>query len=185
VVASHDLTNHRTNGVAVQSVAPGGPAAKAGIQAGDVLLKANGRTLRTFLDWEAVKLDLKVGDAIDVTVRSGATTSEHRIVTGDLPTVAASKVRVLRGLDLVTVTPAIRAERHITIESGALVVSIEPEISNQTGIKSGDVIYGINQRVLRTADDVSRELNAIRPGQTFYLYIERGGQRGSLPLRMN
>ena len=50
----------------VASVAPGGPAAGPGSGPGDVLMTANGRRLRNYLDWEAVKLDLHVGDAVTV-----------------------------------------------------------------------------------------------------------------------
>lgn len=175
----------RTGGLPVKSVAPDGPAARAGIKVGDILLKANGHQLRTFLDWEAIKLDLKVGDPIAVTVRSGAVTSDHRIVSGDLPTVTASKVRVLQGLDLITVTPAVRAERNVVSASGALVYHIQPNISEQTGIQMGDVIIGINQQPLRTADEVAKALGSMRPGQMFILRLERGGQRGEVQLRMN
>ena len=45
----------------VAAVAPEGPAARAGLTPGDVLVEANGRRLRNYLDWEAVKLDLHVG----------------------------------------------------------------------------------------------------------------------------
>ena len=186
VAAAQDPTDwKRTGGIPVKSVAPEGPAARAGVKAGDMLLKANGRRLRTFLDWEAVKLDLKVGDPIAVTLRSGAATSEHHIVTGDLPTVTAGKVRVLQGLDLITVTPAVRAERSIVTTAGALVYHIQPDISEQTGIQAGDVITGINQQPLRTADDVAKALGAVRAGQMFILWLERGGQTGNVQLRMN
>jgi serine protease Do len=185
-VVVRDLTDHRTSGVTVRSVAPDGPAARAEIKVGDVLLRANGRTLRTYLDWEAVKLDLKVGDAIIVSTKSGATTSDHRIVTGDLPTVAAGKVRVLQGLDLVTVTAAVRAERNIrNAFGGAVVFKIQPDIAAQTGIQADDVIFGINQQPLKTADDVAKALSAVRTGQMFILRIERNGHDAPVQLRMN
>src|SRR5206468_3208717 len=68
-------------GVALATVAPGGPAARAGLRPGDVLVEANGRRLRNYLDWEAVKLDLHVGDSVVVSVRTGSGTSRRRIVT--------------------------------------------------------------------------------------------------------
>ena len=105
-------------------VAPGGPAARAGIRAGAILVEANGRPLRNFLDWEAVKLDLHVGDAVTVVEREGARTVPRRITTADLPTVSAAKVNVLRGLELVTVTPAVQTERRIRSEQGALVFRV-------------------------------------------------------------
>ncbi|MGH7584248.1 MAG: trypsin-like peptidase domain-containing protein [Gemmatimonadales bacterium] len=174
----------QTGGVTVQSVAPDGPAMRAGIRPNDVLVKANGRALRTFLDWEAVKLDLNVGDPITVTVRSAGKTSEHTIVTSDLPSVTATPTRVLQGMDLVTVTPAVRAERGLNTGTGALVVRIAPDIASQIGIQQYDVIIGMNQQLLRTADDVARALNAVRAGQMFVLWIERNGQQIPLQLSM-
>ncbi len=185
IAATRDLTDHRIAGVTVQAVAPGGPAERAGIHPGDVITRANGRPLRTYLDWEAVTLDLKVGEAIDAMVRTGGTEHERRIVTGDLPTLSATKVTVLSGLDLVTVTPAVRAERGIRSQAGALVYQIRPDIAQQTGIQRYDVIFGIDQRELRSADDVAQALKTVRSGQAFRLWIERGGQGFPIVLRMN
>jgi serine protease Do len=186
VNTSHELGDWKaTGGVTVATVTPDGPAAHAGFKPGDILVKANGRQMRTFLDWEAVLLDLNVGDPIAVTVRSAGVTSDRRIVTADLPTVSAPRVRVLQGLDLITVTPAVRAERSISSSSGALIYHIQPDIASQTGLAAGDVIVGIDQRRLATADDVARALAAERAGQVFYLWIERNHQLTRLPLRMN
>jgi serine protease Do len=185
VATSHDISDHRTLGVNVQSVVPGGPAARAGIHVSDVLLTANGRPLRTYLDWEVATLDLKVGDIVTVSVRSGNTTSDRRIVTSNLPTLTANKVRIMQGLDLVTVTPAVQAERGLKVASGALVYSIKPDIAAQTGIAEGDVIIGINQQALNNADDVAKALGGVKAGQPFYLWIDRNGARGPLTLRLN
>ncbi len=162
-------------GARVASVAPGGPAERAGLRPGDVLLQARGRRLRNYLDWEAVKLDLKVGDTVDVLVREGGRTVTRRLVTGDLPTVAAEKVTVLRDLQLVNVTPAIQAERGIKSERGALIYRISPRVSRATGLQEGDVIVAINRTLVRNAAQVGDLLDS-RSGGVFRVYFERDGQ---------
>jgi serine protease Do len=164
-------------GVVLAGVTAEGPAARAGLKAGDVLVEANGRRLRNYLDWEAVKLDLHVGDAVEVVVRSGSgtATAGRRIVTGDLPTVAAEKITVLKDLQLINVTPAIQAERSIRSAQGALIFQISPQVSRATGLQSGDVIVGINRSQVRNGSEVSGLLN-VRSGQVIRIYLEREGQ---------
>ena len=162
-------------GVVIAGVAPGGPSARAGLRAGDVLIEANGRRLRNYLDWEAVKLDLHVGDAVDLAIRTGSSSARRRVITGDLPTVTAEKITVLEDLQLINVTPAIQAERSIRSERGALIFRISPQVSRATGLQPGDVILAVNRSQVRNASDVADLLN-VRPGQVVRIYVERDGQ---------
>ncbi|MBA3343753.1 MAG: trypsin-like peptidase domain-containing protein [Gemmatimonadales bacterium] len=161
-------------GVVLARVAPGGPAAKAGLRAGDVLTAANGRPLRNYLDWEAVKLDLHVGDAVELSVRSGSQTGTRRIVTGDLPTVTAEKITVLQDLQLINVNPSIQAERKIRSERGALIFRVSPQVSRATGLMEGDVIVAVNRTPVQTAADVA-DLLDVRSGDVVRVYLERQG----------
>ena len=165
----------RAGGVTVTSVAPGGPAAKASLRQGDVLTEANGRPLRNYLDWEAVKLDLHVGDSVSLAVRSGRQTVRRRVVTGDLPSVTAEKYSLLEGIELIDVTPAIRAERGIRSEAGVLIFKVVPEVTQQTTLREGDVILAINRTPVRAAAQVGELLN-VRAGEILRIYLEREGQ---------
>src|SRR5206468_11891018 len=82
----------RSGGLRVSSVAEGGPAARAGLAADDVLLMARGRRLRTFLDWEAALLDASPGDTLSVAYRRGGRTRTARLGVSYLPSSIAEKV---------------------------------------------------------------------------------------------
>ena len=163
-------------GVTVIRVAGDGPAARGGITEGTVLVEANGRRLRNYLDWEAVKLDLHVGDKVFVRIKRGSGTVAREFTTGDLPTSAATKVTVLRGLEVVTVTPAIQAERGLGSSKGALIVSLTDAVARGTGLREGDVILAINRSLVTTAKQFADLLEAARDDQAFRIYFERNGQ---------
>ena len=177
VVGANAMRDWKSEGgVRIAAVAPGGPAARAGLKPGDVLTNANGRPLRNYLDWEAVKLDLHVGDVVTVGIRTAAgAVASRRIVTGDLPTVTAPKVTVLRDLQLITVTPAIQAERSLRSPDGALIFKLTPDVARATGLQEGDVIVGVNRVRIHDAGALAAALQAIQPREPFRLVFERGG----------
>ena len=177
VVGASAMRNWKTEGgVRIAAVAPGGPADRAGLKPGDVLTNANGRTLRNYLDWEAVKLDLHVGDVVTVGLRgAGGAAASRRIVTGDLPTVTAPKVTVLRDLQLITVTPAIQAERSLRSTDGALIFRLTPDVARATGLQAGDVIVGVNRVRIHDAAQLATVLQALQAREPFRLVFERGG----------
>jgi type II secretory pathway component PulC len=73
----------------------------------------------------------------------------------------------------------VRAERGIRSESGAMIVSISPELSAQFGFQNGDVLVSINNVPIRTAEDAAgafRALQAARRGGALQIVVERRGQ---------
>ena len=168
----------RTGGVALTAVAPDGPAAEAGLRQGDVLLTAAGRPMRTFLDWESVKLDVAPGDTLPLTYSRDGQERSATVVVADLPTAIADKVEVLGEMQLVTVTPAIRQERNIQSDRGALIFDIGASAQRSTGLRSGDVIYQINRQRVTRAEDVPDIIRDVARRGAVRIYFERGGSQG-------
>jgi serine protease Do len=179
VAGAEDLRGwKRAGGLRVTEVAPGGPAARAGLGVGDVLVSASGHALRTFLDWEAVLLDTGPGETLAVSYRRDGERRATRIAVTDLPTTLAEKVSVLGGMKVVTVTPAVRAERNIRSDHGALIYDIPDEMEQATGLRSGDVILQINRIRIRSAEELRRAFAAAAGGGAVTVWFERGGQLG-------
>jgi serine protease Do len=154
-------------------VAPGSPAAEAGLSQGDRLAEANGRPLATPLDFESVLLDLRAGDPVEV--RVDGQRSPLSLVTETLPTSRAQRVEVLEDLEVVTVDPGIRAEQGIGSEAGALITGISPALSQNLGLRRGDVLVQINQDRIMTAEDAARAIRGLRRGARVRIYFERNG----------
>ena len=163
-------------GVTVEAVAPGSPAARAGMQVGDRILRAGTRPLRNPFDWQAVVLDLRVGDPITLTVRRGNRELPISITVADLPEVGAEKVEVLRELQLVTVTPAIRVERNLQTRQGALIYQVTDRISRDLGLQAGDVIVQINNYPIASADEAARAIDVFGSRGPVRMFFERGGR---------
>src|SRR5881396_495909 len=178
VAGAEDLRGwKRAGGLRVTQVAPGGPAGRAGVVAGDVLVNARGRRLRTFLDWEAVMLDTGPGDTLSVSFRRGGGESRSaRLLVTDFPTTLAEKVAVLGGMKVVTVTQAVRAERNIQSDHGALIYDLPDDMEEATGLRSGDVILQINRVRVSSAEDLRRAFAATAGAGAVTVWYERSGR---------
>ncbi|MBA3341239.1 MAG: trypsin-like peptidase domain-containing protein [Gemmatimonadaceae bacterium] len=165
-----------SNGVVISAVVPGSPAARAGIATGDVLLRSRDRVMRTPYDWEAERLELRVGEDVPLLVRRGNREIAATVRVADLPEVNAPKVTVLREIQLVTLTPAIRAERGIRRASGALVQTVSARVAEQLGIQPGDLILQINRVPIADAESAARALDYYGGRGAIAMYFERQGR---------
>ncbi|MBT8398058.1 MAG: PDZ domain-containing protein [Gemmatimonadetes bacterium] len=163
----------RTRGVQVSSVAPGSPADQAGLSPGDRLVGANGNRLGSPIDFEAVLLDAKAGDEVDLAVQGRR--DPVRLVAEALPTSRAERIEILRDLEVISVTPEIRAERDIRAEAGALITGISASLSRSLSLARGDVILQINNTPVTTAEEAARALRQLPGGVRVRLYFERNG----------
>lgn len=139
----------------VRRVAAGSPGDEAGLREDDVLLSADGKPVRSPLDWEVALLEAGVGGTLDLRYRREGRERTTTLEVEELPSETAERVEVLRGLQLVSVTPQIAVERRLAVERGALIVSVRDDVAGRTGMRAGDVIVAINQREVGDANEAA------------------------------
>jgi len=164
------------SGLVVGAVVPGSPAEQAGIRRGDVLTRSRSRAIHNAYDWEAELLDLRVGEKVPLVFRRGAKEIPITVTIADLPEVSAAKVAVLKELELVTLTPAIRADRGIRSTRGALIYNLSERVSDELGLEKGDVIVQINRIPIASANDAARALDTAAGREIIHMFFERGGR---------
>ena len=162
----------RTHGVAVSSVFPSSPAARAQISRGDRVVTANGKVLRTFLDFESLLLDLEEGESITLGIEGRR--ESVTLVSEAPPSVSADRVTALEQMELITVTPGIRSERSLSYETGALIVVIQPDLESLIGLRAGDVILQIDRRRIESAEQAAEVLR--QASGRVAVYVERNGE---------
>jgi serine protease Do len=173
-----------TAGVPVASVIPGSPAARAGIRPGDVIVRSRERVLNNPYDWYAELLELRVGERNPLIIRRGNREIPVTVEIADLPDVNAPRVTVLREIELISLTPAIRAQYNIRSRQGAVVNRVSERVQQQIGIQTGDVIVQINRTPTPDAQAVERILTNYGRGG-LRMYFERGGQIYATEFRFN
>jgi type II secretory pathway component PulC len=135
-------------------------------------MTADGRALRTQLDFESLMLDLTAGESLslDIDGREEAVT----LVAVELPSISADRVIALEQMELVTVTLEIRTERNLRYESGALIVAIERDLEGRIGLREGDVILQINRTAVASAEQAAQLLR--QAAGNVAVYVERNGE---------
>jgi serine protease Do len=168
----------RTRRVRISSVVPGSPADRAGLRAGMVVASIGGHRVRSPLDWDAGLLESRPGQALQVLAADdGGAERTLTVTAGDLPSVGAQRVQALRDFQLVTLTPAIRAERGLSSTSGALIVGLS-DAAQRVGLQQGDLILQINRTRVSSAHEVAQALQSLA-GRSVVVYFERAGQIGA------
>jgi serine protease Do len=84
-------------------------------------------------------------------------------------------VAVLKEIELVTLTPAIRTERGVRSSQGAVVYKVSQRVTEELGLQAGDVIVQVNRATVGDAQQAGRLLESMTGRGPIRMIIERGG----------
>ena len=165
-----ELVGVRENtGAMVSSVTPDSPAAKAGIEAGDVILKFDGKEISTMRGLPRVVAQTPIGKTADIEYLRKGQKKSARVVVGRLvedepPAGPANSERSLVGLKLAPLTEEMRKKFGLKdTVNGVVITEIEPgSPAAQSRAKVGDVIIEAGEEAVSSVEDISKRIEAVR-----------------------
>jgi serine protease Do len=179
----------RPRGALVGQVLPGGPAEKAGVKSGDVILSVNGKNVERSTQLPSVISAIKPGEPARVEVwRDGAAKTlsvkveefkeeVQRVANRDVEEPAkADKL----GL---SVRPLDADERKSAETEGYLLVEDVTGPAAAAGVRPGDVILGINGKPVKSISELKNATSS--SSKTVAILLEREGTQLFLPIRIS
>jgi Do/DeqQ family serine protease len=174
-------------GAIISRVAPHSPAADAGLRAGDVIVQFNGQRIKDSAQLTGLVVGTSSGTKVPITYyRNGqpqtttATIDELRLEDDDGradngPSDHAAVTGF--GLTLGNITPDLARQLQLPASTqGALVENVEPFTpAASSGLRPGDVIVQANRNPVQSAQDASRLLRQVKPGESAFLLLNRQG----------
>ena len=98
------------------------------------------------------------------------------LVVEALPSSQAEKVSALGDMRLITVTPAIKQERGLSRDHGALIYEIGSATRRSTGLRRDDVVLQINRQRIDDARQVQEAFHlAVGSRSPIRVFVERDG----------
>ena len=162
-------------GALVAGVEPNSPAAKAGLQPGDVIVDVDGKSVSNPRDLAVDVAAVKPGNASHLEViRDGArqtltanvTSMPARIASNGSGNDGAGNApnQPSIGLALAPLSPDMRSQMNLPSQTrGAVVAQVEPgSASEQAGLHQGDVIVGVGSHAVTSPEDT---VSAIRSAE--------------------
>ncbi len=170
-------------GALVSSVEKGGPAAKAGLEPGDVILGINGKEVVNSSELPAIVAAITPGSSANLQVwRKGVTRqidvevgkfADEKVASNDTPEAAKGRL----GVVVRALTPEER--RSAELASGVVVQDVSGAAA-RAGMQPGDVILSINDQRITSAEQL-RSLVA-KAGKHVAVLVERGDSRIFIPI---
>jgi serine protease Do len=165
------------HGALVAGVDEKGPAKPAGIEAGDVIVKFDGKDIREMRDLPRVVADTTVGKAVEVVIIRKGQPETRTVTLGRLEDgekqlaeaktdVPAQKpvVKKTLGLDLANLDDALRTKYKVKDGvKGVVIVAVDADSpANSQHLSPGDVIVEVAQEAVASADDFQAKIDKLK-----------------------
>ncbi len=175
-----------SEGVLVQGIFEGGPAARGGIKTYDVITEVNGQTISGSRDFARIVRNLSVGAKAKINLLREGKVLSREITIGKFPRSARPRLeeseapRLSRGVESPTgvvmteLTSMARRKWNIHPSvQGVLVEGVRPKsLAARAGLREGDVIREIDRKAVSNVGSAEKALS--KQGKSLLLQVQRG-----------
>ena len=176
---AESLGLHDPDGAMVAGVSNDGPAGKAKIHNGDIILKFNGEDVKSWHNLPRIVAETPIGRSVPVTLWRDGKQQDVQVSVAELPDDQAQQASATApakpvtpqpaeisglGLSLAPITDDARGKYQLNADQkGVVITKIAPNsAASDRGLRPGDVIVEVQQEAVNSPSDVQDRVDRIR-----------------------
>lgn len=171
-------------GALVSDVTPNGPADKAGIKRGDIIVELNGNKIQSVSQLTSTVALTAPGTQEKLKVIREGEEKEITVIIGELPEnigvqpteeKAQGETEQKLGLSAEEINSQIASRFNLREEQGVIITSVLPgSIAAESGFMPGDIVLEINRKPIGNIGDYQGALQSLEKGKSALFLVKRG-----------
>lgn len=176
-------------GALVADVTRNGPAEKAGIKRGDVIISFDGKEIKEMNELPFIVASTPVNKTVLVEVMRRGKKKSIKVKIGELKEEAEAKAEIEEqsdlGMTVEKITPELVRQFGLSGRSGLVVVQVENNSpAEKAGIRQGDILVEIDQEPINELSKYREKLQEYEKGDTILFLVKRKGTTLYLTLKI-
>ena len=176
-------------GALIADISIGGPAEKANLKRGDVIISFNGNIIKEMKDLPYIVAATPVGEKVKVEVIRNGRKETLDIIVGELQSKydpgSPAEARPYLGLTVEKITPQIARNLGISGTEGLIISQIENNSpAAEAGLRVRDVVLEIDQSSINNLSDFQQKLRSYNNQDSILFLVKRGSSTLYLILKV-
>jgi len=172
-------------GALVADVVKGGPADKAGIQRGDVIVRFDGQIVESQHELPTMVAYLPVNTEVKVVVLRDGKEKTFEVTLEEMtdeavasgPAKKDEELKEEMGFSVQSLTPELVKQLDLDSADGVLITSVEPgSPAAEAGLRRGDVILEVDRKIIEDSKVLSKVMEKAKKKKSVLFLVNRGGR---------
>ncbi|TMA05427.1 MAG: DegQ family serine endoprotease, partial [Deltaproteobacteria bacterium] len=168
----------KTRGALVANVSKDGPADRAGVKVGDVIVEFDGKEIKDSNELPIIVARTGVNKKAQLKVLRDKKEVVLTVAVGELKeeeVVATAEEKGELGLTVQRVTPEMAQSLGLERAEGVVITSVEPGgPADEAGLRRGDVILEIDRKPVRNLSEYRKAMGDTKKGKGVLFLVRRG-----------